>query len=192
MEVSSHALVLDRVDGMPLRRGGLHEPDARPPRLPRRHGELLRREAPALRPAQARRRRRRQRRTTRTAGGSLARRPPRRELLAAGDARGRPRGAARCDLSGHAPSTCVHAGGAASRLRLAAARALQGRQPARRRGRGARASASTGRGRRRAVAGVANVPGRLERVEAGRPTRSSSTTRTRRTRSSGCSPRSAS
>ena len=54
MEVSSHALALDRVDGLPVRRRGLHEPDARPPRLPRRHRELLRGQEAALRPAQAR------------------------------------------------------------------------------------------------------------------------------------------
>ena len=33
----------------PLRRGGLHEPDARPSRLPRRHGAVLRRQAAAVR-----------------------------------------------------------------------------------------------------------------------------------------------
>ena len=35
MEVSSHALALRRVDGLRVRRRRLHEPDARPPRLPR-------------------------------------------------------------------------------------------------------------------------------------------------------------
>ena len=42
MEVSSHALALRRVDGTALRRRRLHQPDARPPRLPRRHGGVLR------------------------------------------------------------------------------------------------------------------------------------------------------
>ncbi len=54
MEVSSHALALGRADGVALRRGDLHEPDAGPSRLPRRHGGLLPGQAPALR---ARRRR---------------------------------------------------------------------------------------------------------------------------------------
>ena len=37
-EVSSHALVLKRVDSRALRRRRLHQPDPRSPRLPRRHG----------------------------------------------------------------------------------------------------------------------------------------------------------
>ena len=41
MEVSSHALELHRVDGDPLRRRGVHQPEPGPPRLPPRHGELL-------------------------------------------------------------------------------------------------------------------------------------------------------
>ena len=41
MEVSSHALALKRVDGMRFAAGDLHEPDARPPRFPRRHGDVL-------------------------------------------------------------------------------------------------------------------------------------------------------
>ena len=55
MEVSSHALALRRVDGMTLRRRRLHQPDARSSRLPRRHGGLLPRQAPAVRDAAARR-----------------------------------------------------------------------------------------------------------------------------------------
>ena len=50
MEVSSHALALERVRGHPLRRRRLHEPLAGPPRLPPRHGGLLRREGGAVRP----------------------------------------------------------------------------------------------------------------------------------------------
>ena len=53
MEVSSHALALKRVDGMRFAAGDLHQPDARPPRLPRGHGDLLRGEAPAVRDAAA-------------------------------------------------------------------------------------------------------------------------------------------
>ena len=62
LEVSSHALAQERVAGMLLPRGRVHEPHARPPRLPRRHGELLRGEAPAVpRAPRARRHRRRER-----------------------------------------------------------------------------------------------------------------------------------
>ncbi len=42
IEVSSHALVQHRVAAAALRCGAVHEPDARPPRLPRRHGKLRR------------------------------------------------------------------------------------------------------------------------------------------------------
>ena len=49
MEVSSHALALQAVDGMQFAAGCVHEPDARPPRFPRRHGDLRRRQAPAVR-----------------------------------------------------------------------------------------------------------------------------------------------
>ena len=38
MEVSSHALALRRVDDMKFAGGGVHQPDARSPRLPHRHG----------------------------------------------------------------------------------------------------------------------------------------------------------
>ena len=51
MEVSSHALELDRVDGRALRRRRVHEPDAGPPRLPSRHGGLLRRQGTPVRRA---------------------------------------------------------------------------------------------------------------------------------------------
>ena len=51
MEVSSHALALQARRRHPVRRGGLHQPDARSPRLPRRHGGLLRRQAPPVRDA---------------------------------------------------------------------------------------------------------------------------------------------
>ena len=60
-----------------LRGGHLHQPDARPPRLPRRHGGLLRREAPAVRAAAGRRARRHQRRRSarRRSAAAAARRP---------------------------------------------------------------------------------------------------------------------
>ena len=44
MEVSSHALALGRVDGVVLRRRGVHQPQPGPPRLPPRPRGLLRRE----------------------------------------------------------------------------------------------------------------------------------------------------
>ena len=47
-EVSSHALDQGRMVGIPLRCRRLHQPHPRPPRLPPDHGELLRRQAPAL------------------------------------------------------------------------------------------------------------------------------------------------
>ena len=76
-EVSSHALVLKRVDVHAVRRGDLHQPDPRPSRLPRRHGELLRRQAPAVRAAAADRAGLRSTSTTRTAR-ELAAEPGRR------------------------------------------------------------------------------------------------------------------
>ena len=51
MEVSSHALALKRVDGIQFAGGGLHQPDARSPRLPRGHGGVLRRQTPPVRVA---------------------------------------------------------------------------------------------------------------------------------------------
>ena len=38
LEVSSHSLALERVHGLAVPRGRVHQPDPRPPRLPRRHG----------------------------------------------------------------------------------------------------------------------------------------------------------
>ena len=99
MEVSSHALALERVDGCALRGGRLHQPDPRPPRLPRRHGGLLRGQAAAVRHAAARRRPRRSSTPTTT-----ARRELRRGVAAAGSGptalrtRGRPGRRASCAL----------------------------------------------------------------------------------------------
>ena len=56
MEVSSHALALRRADYLRFAAGDLHQPDPRPPRLPRRHGAVLRRQAPPVRAAARRRR----------------------------------------------------------------------------------------------------------------------------------------
>ena len=59
----SHALALGRVNGLDVRRRRVHQPAARPPRLPRRHGGLLPRQVAAVRaragPPRRRRRRRR-------------------------------------------------------------------------------------------------------------------------------------
>ena len=49
MEVSSHALAHGRVDGVALRRRGLHQPLRRPPRLPPRPRVLLRGQGAAVR-----------------------------------------------------------------------------------------------------------------------------------------------
>ena len=51
MEVSSHALALHRVAGMPLRRRRVHQPRPRPPRPPRHAGALLRGQGAAVRAA---------------------------------------------------------------------------------------------------------------------------------------------
>ena len=48
MEVSSHSLALKRVHGLALPGGGVHEPDPRPPRLPRRHGRATSRPSGSL------------------------------------------------------------------------------------------------------------------------------------------------
>ena len=106
--------------------------------------------------------------TTSTAGGLLAEiGPPIASFSPSGAAADFRAEAIRCDLAG-TRFEVVHAR-RPLRRRLAAPRPLPGRQPARR-----------GRGRRSrlgvpeldvaaAIAGVANVPGRLERVEAGQP-----------------------
>ena len=60
MEVSSHALSLQARRRHRVRGRRLHEPDARPPRLPRRHGGVLRGQAAAVRDAAGRGARRRQ------------------------------------------------------------------------------------------------------------------------------------
>ena len=49
MEVSSHALALHRVDGTRFAVGRVHQPEPRPPRLPRDDGGVLRGQGPAVR-----------------------------------------------------------------------------------------------------------------------------------------------
>ena len=100
MEVSSHALVLHRVANVRFAAGDLHEPHARPSRLPRRHAAVLRRQAAAVRDAAGRRARRSSTSTIRAAS-SWRRRVPRvvtyahrsaRRRARAGDPRRRSKG----------------------------------------------------------------------------------------------------
>ena len=74
IEISSHALVLGRADAIHVARRRVHEPDPGPPRLPHRHGGLLRRQAAAVHrrrgPALAAARLGRQRRRRATGAGS--------------------------------------------------------------------------------------------------------------------------
>ena len=72
-----------------IRRRHLHQPDARSPRLPRRHGVVLRRQAPAVRDPAGRRRRRDQRRRSprRRICVAAARRPVTYAIDAAADVR---------------------------------------------------------------------------------------------------------
>ena len=156
--------------GLPLRRRGLHEPDARPPRLPRRHGGLLPGQEAALRAAQARGLRRSSTRTTPSARRLLAEvAPPVASFSPSGADADVPRGAiGRCDLSGTSPSSSRIAGG-----RLAVASPLLGRfNVANLLGAAAGGPAprhAARRTSRRRSPTVDNVPGRLERVEAGQP-----------------------
>ena len=74
MEVSSHALDAAPRGRDPLRRGRVHQPHGRPPRLPRDDGGVLRGQAPPVRRARARRHRDQRRRRVRRAAGRGARR----------------------------------------------------------------------------------------------------------------------
>ncbi len=116
MEVSSHALALGRVRGHPLRGRHLHEPVARPPRLPPRPRRLLRGEGVALHPGLRRRSRRQPRRPP---WGRAGRPGPRadRGLLA--------RRRHRASRWARRPAG---SGGAAQPVELAAGRALQREQ----------------------------------------------------------------
>ena len=175
--------------GMPLRRRRLHEPDARPPRLPRRHGGVLRGEEAPLRPAQARRVRRRQRRrslrpaaargdraaawrASRPSGGERRRSAPRTSAATSGRRRVRAR-RTRAAASA-SPRRCSAASSSAT-CSAAAAAGLVPRRPG-------------GRRRRRRSRGVARrARAGWSASRPGSPIRSSWTTPTRRTPSSGCS-----
>ena len=152
----------------PLRRRRLHEPDPGPPRLPRRHGGLLRRQAPAVRsqrsasvPGRAS-----STSTTTTGRGSRGRARLRSRLSAAGRRGGLPGARGRASTP---PGSRFARSRPAARRRsriplpghfnvenalaaLAAASAL-GRRP---RGRGAAA-----------LAGAEPVPGRFEPIDEG-------------------------
>ncbi len=75
MEVSSHALALHRADAIHFDVADLHQPDPGPPRLPRRHGGLLRGQADAVRRARPRRADRQRRRPLRPPPGRGIRLP---------------------------------------------------------------------------------------------------------------------
>ena len=156
---------LGRLDGDPLRRARLHEPDAGPPRLPRDDGGLLRGEAAALH------------RATRAAGGRQRRRrarPPARRRAA--------RSTSALLTFGFADDAELRAGGPRARpARRHASRAAGSRS---RRGCAAASTSRTSlgavaaarllgiaddaiaRGRRGASRGV---PGRFEAVDEGQP-----------------------
>ncbi len=187
MEVSSHALSLQARRRHHLRRRRVHEPDARPSRLPRRHGRLLPRQAAAVRDAAARRaepdqRRRSARRVARST--SAAGRSPTRI--------NRPADITPGPLSFSLDGLVVRRAHAARH----AARPFEARRPAERlqhprRGRRPR-SRSTCRSTRSNAdcSALDGVPGRFQ-VVSGRTTKSpsSSTTRTPTTRCATCSRR---
>ena len=140
MEVSSHALDQERVRRRALPHRGVHQPDPRSPRLPRRHGSLRRGQGAAVRLADAGRARDQRRRRVRPASWpARARRGAR--LIVTGAARPAPRaaGAARCAARARAAVSALPRGlaararsaaGGAAQLRQSAARRLQRRQPA--------------------------------------------------------------
>ena len=193
MEVSSHALEQHRVDATTLRGGVLHEPLARPSRLPRHDRRVLRGQGAAVHAGRS---------PTRAA---ISRR--RRVRCRARDA-ARAAGTRRLDVRrsttttpmsprasrAHADGYRVHARVASRRRRVA--RANPGRcsgrstsPTARRRGdraarRASRWMRSSPGSRRRSW-----CPAGWSRSTPGRRSRSSSTTRTRPTRSSACSAR---
>ena len=184
MEVSSHALALKRVDGVQFRGRRLQQSDTRPPRLPRRHGDLFRRQAPAVRDASAKARRASSTSTTRRDSSGGHRRPaghlrhPQRRRRHAGAFRLFAVGTA---LHGPHAAWClageVDAGRAAQRLQRAG-----GHRDRRR----ARCATRCHRIGHRAVARCA---GTVRGCLAARPTTSASswTTRTPTTRSRTCS-----
>ena len=117
MEVSSHALELRRVDGDPLRRRRVHEPQPGPPRLPSRHGGLLRGEGRGCSTEFDVGRADRGRRRRRGAGGS----PTALDDAVTVSLEGRPTGrrsSLRADLGGNAFTVRSPAGEAAVELPL--------------------------------------------------------------------------
>ena len=193
MEVSSHGLDQGRVNGVDVRRRALHQPHARPSRLPRDDGGVRRGQGAALRVAgparrgdQRRRRVRPQPRSTRarargqrvhhlrrSATADVARR---RRVDATGDAASRSTCRRRGARGDAARRALVGAFNAQNLLGVLGA-LLASDVAARRRARGARARSSR-------AAGPHAAPGRRRRSRS-----SSSTTRTRPTRSRRCSPR---
>ena len=169
----------------PLRGRRVHQPDPGPPRLPRRHGGLLPRQAP---PVRGRRAERLVTNIDDPYGDKLAAEFDPITFSAAGDERRRP---ARRRPRVRRLRVALPAGdrGRRGRCRAAAARPLQRRErPVRARLRvGARRrSGRRGRGARRAPTGCRAASSRSTRASR---SRYSSTTRTRRTRSRTCSPR---
>ena len=181
---------------LPLRRRGLHEPDAGPPRLPRRHGPLPRGQAaPVPRPPRRRRRRGGERRRSGRATPS-SRRRARAGARAGARARATPRATPRCvsarprsRSAARARGCCCPAARSSWRCRWSAtstsrtcwSRAAWRSPPASR-------PDAIARRRRSLPAGAG--PRRARGV--GRPARAdraSSTTRTRPTRSRSCSAR---
>ena len=166
MEVSSHALALDRVAGIRFAAAALHQPDAGPPRLPRRRWRTTSLAKRACSTGAARRAvnvgDEYGRRLAREAAGPVldlcgARRRGRRAPARARDRRGRRHLADR-----------PHAARAAAAGRPAARRLQRRERALRRRARraaGAAARGGAGRRRRRCT----GVPGRFEPVDAGQP-----------------------
>ena len=169
-----------------VRGRGLHEPHPGPPRLPRRHGRVLRGQAAPVReaPARGRPRHRQSRRRPRRRGRS---REPRKGLdVLAREPEGGPPGRGRAPLARRHALPGAHARGHA-RDRDAAPRPLQRAERARRARRRARPLPAEGRGAAgdRRPAGRAGPHGARRRP--GRTSPSSWTTRTPTTRSRTCS-----
>ena len=168
LEVSSHSLVAQARPRPRVPGGRLHQPDPRPPRLPRGHGRLLRGQAPPLRalPAPGRPRRRQPRRRPR--GGARGGEPRARSGPTPLENRdGRHRGRGRPALASTGPASRSHAPRAPLEVETPLLGALQRRErrwP--RSGRGLALGAPRGR-RRRGLAALKGVPGRMERVTAG-------------------------
>ena len=163
MEVSSHALTLGRVDGVGLRRGGLHQPHPGPPRLPRRHGGVRGGQGIAVHAPARAARRRQPRRPGRPAAGRRSRAIPtlglRRGRRLAGQRASRraPRAAA---------SGCAGPGVDLRRRRRSCPATTTSATPSPPSPRWSRRG-STRRPPSRASAALPGVPGRMERVDEG-------------------------